>query len=759
MSIQLGKETKRHVPCAHCGQMLEPLRAARVRFSAEKYCFFCCKEHSDLFAFANLSSSSRPGEESGSSISETEASAKVPSEHAAPLEAKELLVPPRKQAPLLPPRKELAQTPVSDQSETPENFGLHDEISGENLLPQLGQGIVSSSPELLNVEIQEREVRDSLLPTFGEARDDGDQLRVMPFEQHRAWIPVGLSAVAGGLSFTNGEDVWPTVASTIILASSVAWGHASLKAWDKSARGRSKKLEERLNQSARRVTPTGVEIVHPNELRPGEEILVRSGEWITADGTLSGGNAQVRLWEGSAEDVQVESGSRLTAGGQVRTGECTITCSKTGKERAFDPLVSRDPPRLEHQIFSSRLARMLSGPLAPLAAAAATGLVWFEAGSYATMLSVFGAVWGSLSHPVARSLPSVMGRKWLMRAARHGISFAHGQLIDLGGHVTAAIFCARGTVLHGQPEIAEVHPLRDADENEILSLSAGAESVIHHPVAAAVLRAAEVRKVSVDTCRSHNAYPGSGVVCVSSKGDLIVLGSRELLLRERISIAMAEETLRNLESRGLSSLLLAKNNHLVGVLALQDSLRAGAKASIQLLLDEGIEPVLLSGDSRTTTEAVAHALAVEHVRPEIAAGRRAAEVQSLIDAGSLVAVIGTSPRDDAALGAAPVPIVLEGASVRFRDTEKRHERCIGLVGDQVLTAPLALLICRRIRQSGTLAWTIAFLPALLGGASVASQLVPVYVAPLLAASGAVLAAWLCLRSGPQVRALRPEQSL
>jgi len=352
-----------------------------------------------------------------------------------------------------------------------------------------------------------------------------------------------------------------------------------------------------------------------------------------------------------------------------------------------------------------------------------------------------------------------MTRKWLMRAARHGIGFAHARLVDLGGHVTTAIFCVRGTLLHGQPEVAEVHPLRDISEPEILALAAEAESVVHHPVAAAVMRAAEVRGVNADTSRSHNAYPGSGVICISARGDLVVLGSRELLLRERISVAIAEETLRRLESRGLSALLLAKNDHLIGVLALQDSLRAGAKASIQLLLDEGIEPVLLSSDSRATTEAVAHALAVEHVRPEVATAGRAAEVKSLMEAGSNVAVIGTSPRDDAALGAAPVPIVLEGASIRFRDAKRRHDRSIGLIGDQVLTASLALLICRRIKHAGTLAWTLSLLPALLGTMSVASQLVPVFVAPLLSTAGVVAASWLCLRVGPQIKAFRAHQDL
>jgi P-type E1-E2 ATPase len=353
-------------------------------------------------------------------------------------------------------------------------------------------------------------------------------------------------------------------------------------------------------------------------------------------------------------------------------------------------------------------------------------------------------IWGSLAHPIARALPGVVATRFLNQAAREGICFSHEQLVDRAGTVTIAAFCARGTVLHGEPEVAEVHPLRDTDESELLSLAAGAESVVHHPVAAAVLRAARTRSIPVDSCRGHNAVRGMGVRCVSSKGDQLILGSRELLLREKVAIAMAEDTLRALESRGLTALMLAQNSHLIGVIALQDSLRAGAKAAVQIRLDERIEPVLMSGDSRTTTEAVAHALAVEHVRPEIPASGRAQEIISLIEGGATVAVIGTSPRDDAALGAAPVPIVLDGAAVSWRDAKHGKERAIGLGGRHVLAAPLVLVTARRIRTLGIRALLLTLLPTGVAVATAVAFLAPLFVPPLVAAVGAALAARVTL---------------
>src|SRR5690606_37186546 len=148
-----------------------------------------------------------------------------------------------------------------------------------------------------------------------------------------------------------------------------------------------------------------------------------------------------------------------------------------------------------------------------------------------TSLAVLGMIWGALSHPIAKALPAVLSERILMRAAREGICFSHEYLLDRAGSVTIAAFCARGTVHHGEPEVAEVHPLRDTEETELLSLAAGAESVVHHPVAAAIVRAAWSRAIDVDNCRGHNALRGMGVRCVSSKCDQLILGSRELLLR------------------------------------------------------------------------------------------------------------------------------------------------------------------------------------------------------------------------------------
>lgn len=600
----------------------------------------------------------------------------------------------------------------------------------------------------------EFEATSPLIPV--QVRGERMEPRKGPWDQLRDWIPVGLTATGAGVAFVEETAFWPALASALVLLVFAAAGRRTVALERATERGYLFELRERLRFPGARLPHSTArdastlddlvsEEIFPEHLRAGEEVVVRKGAIFPADGTIVAGAGSALLYLGSEQSVELREGSQVAAGGQVITGAVRMICSKTGAERAFASLAGERIVPLSQRVFAARVATRVANHGAPVLAALCGALLWAQGQSYSSILTLFGSVLGAFSLPLARQIPGLVAQNWLCRMARRGVSFPDEEMLDRCGSVTVAVLCARGTVLHGEPDVAEIHAFREVEDSEVLALAAGAESVVHHPIAAAVLRAAQVRGVSADASRSHNAFAGMGVVCVSSRGDSLIVGSRELLLKERISIAMAEETLRSLESRGLTALMVARDAHLVGVLALQDSLRAGAKATVQLLLDEGVEPVLLSGDSRKTTEAVAHALACEHVRPEVAAPLRAGEVRNLIDGGALVAVIGGSPRDDGALGAAQVPIILEGASTTRADSPHPHERGVGLVGNQVIPAVIAIIGARRIRTAGHFALVVCYLPAALGAMMSSSLLGPVYISPLVAGIAGVFAHWLCQR--------------
>jgi P-type E1-E2 ATPase len=294
----------------------------------------------------------------------------------------------------------------------------------------------------------------------------------------------------------------------------------------------------------------------------------------------------------------------------------------------------------------------------------------------------------------------------VLASLRRGIVFRSADALDRAGKVSVGAFCARGTLLLGEPEVANVEPIGDVEAERVLALMAGAESGSSHPVATAVLRAARSRGVRPDGVRSPNVQPGLGVTAVASSGQPLVVGSRALMLKERISVAAAESKINELEAMGRSVLLVALGSRLLGVIGLQDGLRPGARAAVQHLLDVGVEPVLLSGDSRDTCEAIGRALDIEHVRPEVLPTERGEEIRRLSEGGAVVAVLGRSPVDDVALSAADVSVALGSAG------SSAAEWAVGLASDDVRDAAFAIRIAHRTRAEARLGLILTLAPGI-----------------------------------------------
>jgi P-type E1-E2 ATPase len=208
------------------------------------------------------------------------------------------------------------------------------------------------------------------------------------------------------------------------------------------------------------------------------------------------------------------------------------------------------------------------------------------------------------------------------------------------------------------------------------------------------------------------------------------------MLQEKVSVASAEVQVNELEALGRSVLLVALGGRLVGVVGLQDGLRPGARAAVQLLLDVGVEPVLLSGDARETCETLGRALDIEHVRPEILPPDRGDEIRRIADGGVSVAVIGKSPIDDQALSASDVSVALCSAGATT------SEWSVQLVSDDVRDAAYAIRLAHDTRRDARSALAISVTPAVAGALATAFALVPAVTAPLAAAFGAVAGLYL-----------------
>lgn len=483
-------------------------------------------------------------------------------------------------------------------------------------------------------------------------------------------------------------------------------------------------IEQALDAPARRVLPSGYAIVGSSSLRPGEEVLIDAGEMVPTDVMISAGEATVLPWLGARSATSKRAGDSLVAGSRVVSGRLRATVSWSGLDRAWLRTTS-DPHRAAHVLAPvARHGRMVVERWA-LGSGALAGLATFaNGGSTPFVLLAAVAAHAAVACVATGATPSIHVLRGVVGALQRGISYQSASAWERAAQATVAVFSARGTLLLGEPHVAEIVGLGRSSSDRLLGLAAGAEATAEDPIAAAVKRAAQDREVAIDAVRSPTVVPGLGVTAVTSTGESLCVGSRALMLREHISMATLEGRLAELEAMGRTVLLVSVGAKLMGFIALQDGLRPGARAAVQHLLDAGVEPVLMSGDARETCEAIARSLDIEHVRPEVLPADRGQEIRSMAESGATVAVVGRSVQDSTALEAADVGVALESAGSTLGDW------AVNLASDDVRDAARALVAARRSRTHARMAMVIGLAPGIASGLAIAFGLLPPAYAPL-----------------------------
>ncbi|MCS6901645.1 MAG: HAD family hydrolase [Myxococcales bacterium] len=734
------------VPCAGCGTGLDALRAGHVAHVGGRFVYFCGLPCRQCYA--------RQGERSETS----HRSARRPAV-AIPAESVEAMP--------MPERSLLAHSsPLPRFSSAPIQLSLPSDIGLQEKLPEADPGELDALLLFMAAAAGGLSIVLVLLGTthtitgaralvaaVGAAALVG-RVAVGPRAAGDGprWLVAGPGIGAGlalggwALRESLASDA-AVLAGVLVLATAIqtvlqrrlAQKAAAERAWIAAA----------LELPGRRVDREDLSIVAAHELRPGEFLRVEAGEIVPADLQILAGSAIVLPWLGATTPVRRGGGDTVIAGARLLDGSIEGVATWTGYERAWARLLL-DPKRgVEEASSLAVLARSLAFQ-GSLGAALLTAMATYAmgGGGFAVLLSALAA-YGALATTAVATLPCLHLLHGVLAAARHGISYRDAAAWDAAGRVASAIFLARGTLLLGEPDVVEIEPFGRYDTRQLLAWVAGAEAHQTHPIALAVQRASRARAVTPDAVRSPVVVPGLGIKSITSTGQTLLVGSRALMLEERVSIAMAEERATELEGLGRTVLLVAVGGRLAGLVALQDGLRPGARASVQHLLDSEIEPILLSGDSRETCETIGRSLDIEHIRPEILPGERAAEVHRLVESGAGVAVFGRPASDGPALGAATVAVALEAAGT------SPCEWHVNLVGDDIRDGALALTLAHRARSDARSALGLAMAPGVLGTFAIIFGLLPPVFAPLAGLLGGFFAA----THARLLAARRPEQPL
>jgi len=308
-----------------------------------------------------------------------------------------------------------------------------------------------------------------------------------------------------------------------------------------------------------------------------------------------------------------------------------------------------------------------------------------------------------------------------------------------------------GTLTEGQPKVTHIVPAPGFDEAEVLRLAASVERASEHPLAAAIVQAAEARKITLALVREFDSPVGKGVTGVVEQRR-IAIGNAKFLAGLGIATTALETEAEKLRADGATAIFAAIDEKLACIIAIEDPVKATTPAALEALKQDGIHIVMLTGDNRTTAQAVARKLGIAEVEAEVLPEQKSAVVERLRAAGRVVAMAGDGVNDAPALAAADVGIAMgTGADVAMESAGVTLLKgdLMGIVRARHLSAATM----RNIRQN----LFFAFIYNSAGVPIAAGVLYPVFgllLSPIIAAAAMALSSVSVIANALRLRVIR-----
>ncbi|MFH1683925.1 MAG: copper-translocating P-type ATPase, partial [Candidatus Margulisiibacteriota bacterium] len=442
------------------------------------------------------------------------------------------------------------------------------------------------------------------------------------------------------------------------------------------------------------------------EVNVGDIIIVKPGGKVPVDGTVTEGHSSVDESMVSGESIPVEkkAGDKVIGATINKTGAFKFKAEKIGKDTFLAQVVRLVEEAQGSKAPVEELADRISAVFVPavVVIAVVAFTIWMLTGqSFIFSLTIFIAVL-IIACPCALGLATptaVMVGTGL--GAEHGILIKSAEALQVASQLKVIVFDKTGTLTKGEPEVTDVviNPnVKIQNPNkELLLYSAMAEKRSEHPLADAIVKKARAEGIDVPDPESFNSISGKGVEA-KLKGETILLGNRRLMKDKNISFAEQENKINELESQGKTVMLVAKNDSLLGLIAVADTLKQYSKEAVAELHRMGREVVMITGDNKRTGEAIAKQVGIDRVLAEVLPEDKANNIKKLQAEGKKVAMVGDGINDAPALAQADIGIAIgTGTDVAIETGE------IVLVKDDlrdVVTAiDLSAYSMRKIKQN------------------------------------------------------------
>ncbi|MEM8601076.1 MAG: heavy metal translocating P-type ATPase [Bacteroidota bacterium] len=516
----------------------------------------------------------------------------------------------------------------------------------------------------------------------------------------------------------------------------------------------------RLQPDTARVERGGRFVERPTaEVVVGDRVQVRPGERVPVDGTVVEGRSFVdeAMLTGEPVPVEKSEGDEVVGGTVNQAGSFTLRATQVGADTVLQQIIRLVEAAQGSKPAVQALADRVVAVFVPvvLVIAAATFAVWLSVGpdpalTYALVAAVSVLI---IACPCAMGLATptavMVGTG---KAAQHGVLFRRGEALQTLTEVEVVALDKTGTLTEGRPTLTDVAVAPGFEEDEVLRLVAAAEARSEHPIAEALVRAAEERGFAVPTVAGFTAEPGFGVSGTVG-GRAVIVGADRFMAQQDLDVGVFEVDAARLADEGKSPLYAAIDGQLAAVLAVADPIKDKTPEAIRALHSLGLRVAMVTGDNEGTARAVATHLGIDDVRAEVLPADKADVVRALQDEHRRVAFVGDGINDAPALAQADVGVAIgTGTDIAIEAAD------VVLMGGDlnglVRARSLARATLRTIRQN--LFWAFAYNVILIPvAAGVFYPLTGTLLSPVFAAAAMGLSSVFVLGNALRLRRCSP----
>ena len=436
----------------------------------------------------------------------------------------------------------------------------------------------------------------------------------------------------------------------------------------------------------------------------GDIVIVRPGESIPVDGMIIEGSTSVdeSAITGESIPVQKEKGDKLIAATINKNGSVRIKATEVGEDTAISRIIALVEEASSSKAPIAKMADKVAGVFVPVVMGISliTFIVWLALGydfSFALNCAIAVLVIScpcslGLATPVAIMVGTGKG-------AENGILIKSADALETTHSIDTVVLDKTGTVTEGKPVVTDILAF-DIDENEFLKLAAGVESASEHPLAEAIVEKAKEKNLEIVSPTEFQAISGRGIVA-SVSGSKIIAGNEQAIKEQYGNSENFAEVFKKgnkLASQGKTPMYFGKDNKLLGIIAVADTIKKDSKEAIQALKNRNIDVVLLTGDHKNTAMAIAKEAGIKKVIAEVLPTDKEEHIRELIKAGHKVAMVGDGINDSPALARADVGIAIGAGTdiaIESADIVLMHSS----LKDVATAIDLSKAVIRNIKQN------------------------------------------------------------